>query len=68
MLQPAEQIFEAYLRELHKVYGLGGDATEHSGRTALQTLLRAFAAEANVGLTVTHEPKRRRTRVRRISK
>ena len=58
MLQPAGQLFEAYLRELHKVYGLREDGTEHSGRTALHTLLRAFASEIHPGLTVTHEPKK----------
>ena len=58
MLQPVDQLFETYLRELHKVYGLREDATEHSGRTALHTLLRACAAEIHPGLTVTHEPKK----------
>jgi hypothetical protein len=58
MLQPAERRFDEYLSQLHKIYGLREDATEHSGRAALQALLTAFAGEAHPGVTVTHEPKK----------
>ncbi|MEQ1888311.1 MAG: type ISP restriction/modification enzyme, partial [Alphaproteobacteria bacterium] len=45
--------FDAYLRALRKTPQ--ADHTEHTGRTALETLLNTFAAK---NVTVQHEPKR----------
>jgi hypothetical protein len=50
--------FTHYLRGLHEAYGGRDDATEHTGRTALELLLRSFAADISNGPSVTHEPKR----------
>jgi hypothetical protein len=49
--------FDTYLKALAAAYRDGG--TEHSGRTALENLLNAFAPETLApGTTVQHEPKR----------
>jgi hypothetical protein len=49
--------FDTYLKALAGVYRDGG--TEHTGRTALENLLNAFAADAMApGIAVQHEPKR----------
>lgn len=45
--------FDAYLRALRRTPQ--ADHTEHTGRTALETLLNTFAAK---NVTVQHEPKR----------
>ena len=46
-------IFESYLSEINTAY-LNGDATEHTHRPALKTLIEAMA----VKITCTNEPKR----------
>ena len=51
-----EEVFAAYLRRLRKF--ATADKTEHSDRGALEELLNAFAARAERGTTVQHEPKR----------
>ncbi|HEX4891463.1 MAG TPA: hypothetical protein VFW37_13975, partial [Alphaproteobacteria bacterium] len=45
--------FDAYLRALRQTPQ--GDHTEHTGRTALETLLNTFADKK---IKVQHEPKR----------
>lgn len=55
MSQTSNQpVFEKYVQELREAY-LHGDATEYSGRGALETLLKSFAH--GQGSTVRHEPK-----------
>ena len=49
----SSKLIAAYLREVAEIYSKG-NATEHSYRGALQTLLKALLP----GVTVTHEPKR----------
>ena len=49
-------VFEKYLLALRKTSI--EDKTEHTDRSALETLLRAIADEANSGIRVQHEPKR----------
>jgi hypothetical protein len=48
------QIFETYLLALAKTYA-GGEGTEHSGRSALETMLKAVAAAGDPKLQVQHE-------------
>lgn len=48
------QIFETYLLSLSKTYR-GGEGTEHSGRGALETLLKAVALSGDPKLHVQHE-------------
>jgi hypothetical protein len=50
------QTLERYLRDLRAAYP-SGEGTEHSGRSALEALLKAFAGEANPRIHVQHEPK-----------
>jgi hypothetical protein len=49
-------VFEKYLLALRKTPL--DEHTEHTGRTALETLLQAIADEADTGIRVQHEPKR----------
>jgi hypothetical protein len=49
-------VFETYLLALRKTPL--DEHTEHTGRTALETLLQAIADEADTGIRVQHEPKR----------
>lgn len=49
-----KQIFETYLQALSTTYR-GGEGTEHSGRSALETMLRAVAAAGDRELRVQHE-------------
>ena len=46
-------LFNKYLSEINKAY-LRGDATEHTHRPALKTLIEGFARN----ITATNEPKR----------
>ncbi len=46
--------FETYLHALARTYR-GGEGTEHSGRGALETLLRAVAGTGDPNLNVQHE-------------
>ena len=49
--------FDAYLRKLREIPL--DEHTEHTGRSALETLLNQFAGEALApGITIQHEPKR----------
>jgi hypothetical protein len=48
--------FEKYLLALRKTPL--DEHTEHTGRTALETLLQAIADEAEIGIRVQNEPKR----------
>lgn len=48
------QIFETYLLALAKTYA-GGEGTEHSGRGALETMLKAVAGAGDPKLQVQHE-------------
>lgn len=48
--------FDAYLRKLREVPL--SEHTEHTGRSALETLLNHFASEAGQRIIVQHEPKR----------
>lgn len=51
--------FDSYLIALAAAYREGG--TEHTGRTPLENLLNAFAADAlHAGIAVQHEPRRDR--------
>lgn len=50
----AEEAFDKYLGEINKAY-LRGDATEHTHRPALKTLIEALGKN----ITATNEPKRR---------
>ncbi len=50
-----KDVFEKYLSDLRAAYREEG--TEHSGRTALENLLNAFAAEQAPPANVQHEPK-----------
>ena len=49
-------VFEKYLLALRKT--LLEEKTEHSDRTALETLLQTIADETETGILVQHEPKR----------
>ena len=49
-------VFEKYLLALRKT--LLEEKTEHSDRTALETLLQTIADETDTGIHVQHEPKR----------
>ena len=51
-------VFEKYFQELKKAYAEKG--TEHSGRTALENLLNAVAAEVAPKARVQQEPLRHR--------
>lgn len=51
-----DDVFDAYLRRLRKF--ASSEKTEHSDRGALEELLNAFAARAERGTQVQHEPKR----------
>ncbi|MEQ8281373.1 MAG: type ISP restriction/modification enzyme [Parvibaculum sp.] len=52
----AASVFDTYLKELRKTPL--DDHTEHTGRSALESLLNAFVAEFAKGVVVQHEPKR----------
>lgn len=56
MSQDFKNIFDRYLLALRKT--AIGDKTEHTDRSALETLLNAFAGEAEGKPKVQHEPKR----------
>ncbi len=49
--------FDAYLKALAAAYP-GGEGTEHSGRTPLENLLNAFAADALRATSVQQEPEK----------
>ena len=49
-------VFEKYLLALRKTPL--DEHTEHTGRTALETMLQAIADETDTGIRVQHEPKR----------
>ena len=50
-------VFKTYLQDLAKAYP-GGEGTEHSGRSALEALLKAVAVKGDPKLRVQHEPGR----------
>ena len=51
-----KDVFEKYLLALRKTSV--DEKTEHTDRSALQTLLQAIADDAGIGVAVQHEPKR----------
>jgi hypothetical protein len=53
---PDNEAFAEYLRQLRK-FALN-EKTEHTDRSAMQTLLEGFARQADRGTKVQHEPKR----------
>ena len=52
LIQPAANAVEAYLKHLQKEFARG-DATEHTHRPALKTLIESAA----IGIAATNEPK-----------
>jgi len=50
-------IISAYLKELEHALQ-AGNATEHTHRPALKTLIEALAQEHHFNVTATNEPKR----------
>src|SRR6187200_603600 len=56
MVMPDRNTFNRYILDLRR-HALG-EQTEHTGRSALEALLNAFAGKAGKGVRVQHEPRR----------